>query len=85
MPTDTKSKTRPAQEIRLGYIKATIWANRTEDGPVRYNVQLRRLYKEEPEGEWKTSDSFSRDDLLIAAKALDMAHSWIHEQAKEES
>jgi len=87
MPTaesTTKStKTRPAHEIRLGFIKAVIWANRSGDGPTRHNVQIRRLYKDDPNGDWKSSDSLGRDDLLTAAKVLDMAHSWIHEQGKE--
>jgi hypothetical protein len=41
-----KEKDRPAHEVRLGRIKATIWANETEGGAVRHNVQLRRIYKD---------------------------------------
>lgn len=65
---------KPAQEIRLGRIKATIWANSGENG-TRYNVTFTRLYKE---GDvWKDSQSFGRDDLPLIAKVADQAHSWI--------
>lgn len=71
------AKQKPAHEIRLGKIKATIWANDTANG-TRHNVTVSRLYKEGDE--WKQSDSFGRDDLPVVAKALDMAHTWIFEQ-----
>lgn len=74
-------KDKPVHEIRLGCIKAAIWANEIEGGGIRHNVQIRRLYKDGDD--WKTSDSFGRDDLLIMAKVADMAHTWIFEQAQE--
>ena len=72
------SKPQPVHEIRLGTIKAIFWANNTKHG-VRHNVQVRRLYKDGDD--WKESDSFSRDDLPVVAKVLDMAHTWIFENA----
>ena len=75
----TNGKTKPVHEIRLGAIKAAIWANDTQNG-VRHNVTLSRLYKDEEE--WKSSDSFGRDDLPVVAKVADMAHTWIHQEAK---
>ncbi|MCB9610223.1 MAG: hypothetical protein H6716_26785 [Polyangiaceae bacterium] len=77
--TETK---KPVHEIRLGSIKAAIWANDTQNG-VRHNVTLQRLYKDEEE--WKSSDSFGRDDLLLVAKVANMAHTWIFEQGKNGS
>ena len=74
------SNNRPVHELRMGAIKATIWSNETTAGP-RHNVTVGRLYKDSND-EWKTSDSLGRDDLLLAAKVLDLAHSWIHEQAE---
>lgn len=82
MPKD-KEKERPVHEVRLGRIKATIWANEIEGGGVRHNVQLRRIYKNGDE--WQQSDSFGRDDLPLVAKVADMAHTWIFEQAQEKS
>ena len=72
------AKQKPAHEVRLGLIKAAIWANETDNGK-RYNVTVCRLYKDGDE--WKQSDSFGRDDLPLVAKVLDQAHTWIFEQA----
>ncbi len=68
------SKQRPAHEIRLGRIKATIWANQNDNG-TWYNVTLSRSYKDGDE--WKSSPSFGRDELLTVAKAADLANTWI--------
>lgn len=73
------AKKSAAHEIRIGRIKAVIWANETSAG-VRHNVQLQRIYRPEGEEEWQTSDSFGRDDLLLAAKVADQAHTWICQQ-----
>ena len=77
-----KEKDRPVHEIRLGRIKATIWANEVEGG-VRHNVQLRRLYKRGDD--WAQSDSFGRDDLPLVMKVSDLAHTWIFERSQEKS
>jgi hypothetical protein len=72
---------RPVHEIRLGLIKAAIWHNLTRSGE-RYNVTLSRLFRN---GDvWKESTHFGRDDLLQAAKVLDLAHTWIHQQDRQE-
>jgi hypothetical protein len=75
------SKTKQPHEIRLGGIKAVIWAHETEEGATWYNVTVGRLYKHD-DGQWKTTDSLGRDDLLVAAKVLDWAHTWIYEQGR---
>ncbi len=72
-------KQRPAHEIRLGRIKATIWANQSDNG-TWYNVNLSRSYKDGDE--WKSTTSFGRDELLTVAKVADLANSWIHGQAQ---
>lgn len=74
---------KSAHEIRIGRIKAVIWENVTSAG-IRHNVQIQRLYRPEGWEEWKTSDSFGRDDLLLVAKVADMAHTWVYEQPKSE-
>jgi hypothetical protein len=70
---------QPVHEVRIGSVKAAVWANKTENG-TRYNVTVSRIYKD---GEnWKSTDGFGRDDLLVLAKVVDFAHSWIVEAAK---
>jgi len=68
---------RPVTQIRLGPVRASIWANETASG-TRYNVTLGRLYQKD--GEWKTSTSFGQDELLVLCKALDVAYMWIAEK-----
>ena len=60
--------------MRLGHIKAAIWENTVSD-IVRYNVTFSRIYKDQDE--WKSSDTFGRDDLLVLAMVADQAHTWI--------
>ena len=76
--SDTKAK--PVHEIRLGRIKAAIWANETEQG-MRHNVTITRIYKDGDE--WKTSHSFGRDELPLVQKVADMAHSWIFQHGQD--
>lgn len=67
-------KSKPAHEIRLGSIKATIWQNQSEIS-VRYNVSITRSYRD---GDvWKDTQSFGRDDLPRVTKCADLAYEWI--------
>ena len=75
-------KQRPAHEIRLGRIKATIWANQGDNGSW-YNVVLSRNYKDGDE--WKSSSSFGRDELLTVAKVADLANTWIHQNQNQDA
>ncbi len=75
---DAADGNRPVHVVRLRNIRAAIWGNETDAG-TRYNVTVSRLYKDQ-EQQWCTSESFGRDDLLLLAKVLDLAHSWICEQ-----
>ena len=69
MPEQAKNK--PANELRIGMLKAAIWRNEgTKDA--WHNVTFERSYRD---GEtWKSSDNFGRDDLLALAKLADQAH-----------
>lgn len=62
---------KPVHEVRVGSVKAAIWENPTDNG-VRHNVTFERLYKSDDE--WKQTQSFGRDDLLVLAKVADQAH-----------
>ena len=76
-PAADKANNKPVHEVRLGPIKAAVWANTGESG-VWFSVVISRLYKEGDS--WKRSESFSRDDLPLVAKVADLAHTWIYEQ-----
>jgi hypothetical protein len=85
-PSDSSPPNRgskPAQEIRVGSIKAAIWINQTAVGQ-RHNVTFTRIYRSGED--WRRSDNYGRDDLLVLAKVADLAHTWIceHPTVKEE-
>ena len=71
---------KPVDKVRIGNITAAIFENTGQKGTF-YSVKLERGYKD---GEtWKNTDSLGRDDLLVAAKALDKAHDRILELQQE--
>ena len=74
-----EAKARPIHQIGYSRIRAAIWENHTDKG-IRHNVTLQRVYLDDS-GQWKSTDSFGRDDLLLLAKIADLAHTWICENA----
>lgn len=82
VPMQTQ-KQKPIHEVRLGLIKAAVWKNETESG-IRYNVSFSRIYKKEGDDDWKSTDSFGRDDLLTVGKVADLAHTWIFSQSQDD-
>ncbi len=72
---------QPVHRIRISRIQAAIWQNSGENGPW-YNVTLSRSYKDTND-EWKSTDSFSVDDLLVLAKVANEAHTWIIQKQHE--
>lgn len=79
-----QGKDRPVKVIRMRNLRANIWANRLPSGDLAYNVTFDRLYRAPDQtdihgevtkqGDWKQSQSFGRDDLLLLAKLADLAH-----------
>ena len=63
-----------------GAIKASVWLNENERG-AWHSVTLCRLYKDGDD--WKQTESFNRDDLLVVGKVADQAHTWICEQVQQ--
>lgn len=74
------NSTKPAKEVRIGPIKASIWKNEHENG-TRYNAVFNRIYKDGTQ--WKYTESFGRDDLLLLAKVANETHTWICSQAPD--
>ena len=69
------SGNRPVHEIKLGRVRASIWTNESDRQDVWYSVSISRLYRDGDD--WKTTTSFSRDDLPLVSKAAEMAYAWI--------
>ena len=72
---------RPIHQIRIGLIRAAVWENPTDTG-VWYAVTFERSYRDGEE--WKSSDSYGRDDLLVLAKLADLAHTWIFQAVQRQ-
>ena len=73
---------KPHDEVRISTVKAAIWQNDVA-GKTRYSVTFSRIYRD-AEGQWKTTQSFGRNDLLVLAKVADRAHSRIFELQRTE-
>lgn len=78
----SKTNKPPIHRIKLGAIKAAIWENETKAG-LRHSVTVARIYRDGDK--WEETSSFGRDDLLLVAKVLDLAHTWICEQSKADT
>jgi hypothetical protein len=76
MPMAQKNK--PVHEIRLGRIRAAIWANQTEADKVRFGITVSRLYRDGDR--WHDSQTYYHDDLLVVSKIVHMAYVWIWDQ-----
>ena len=79
---NSESKKQPVQEIRMGLIKAVVWANQTKSNGIMHNVTLSRIYRD-TNGDWQETQSLGRNDLLLAAKVLDAAHTFICRKEQE--
>ena len=72
--SDTK---KPAAKINLYPVSAAIWRKET-DKSVLYSVTFEKSYKDSS-GKWQSSSSFSESELLLVAKAANLAHDEIQE------
>ena len=75
-----ETKNPPVAKVRVGLITGSIWKNKTDKGNF-YNVTFERRYKD-GEGNWKSSHSYTRDDLLVLAKLADWVFEWIATEGK---
>ncbi|HEY4311621.1 MAG TPA: hypothetical protein VGN12_19400 [Pirellulales bacterium] len=82
MAKKQSDKVRPVEEIRIGNIKAALWRNEGEKG-AWFNLTLQRLYRD-AEGQWYSTASFGRDDLLVLAKLANAAHTRILQLTAEQ-
>ncbi len=75
--TNETKKNAPVAKVSVGLQTASIWKNESE-GRSFYNVTFDRRYRD-AKGDWKSSDSYGRDDLLALAKLADLAHTKVLE------
>jgi hypothetical protein len=75
-PLDRKAgNKRPVHTLRHRRLKAVIWRNETERGPM-FNVVIVRSYRDANE-EWQDTHSIGYDDLMNVAALMYEAHAFI--------
>jgi len=83
-PAHGEVSNKPAQTIRYGNIKVTIWKNASEDNGSFFTATVTRSWRDEKD-EWHDSQSFNFRDLPSLSKAIADAHSWIAWQERRQS
>ena len=81
MTTSTTSSTngnQPVSRIFLGPVEVAIWQNAGDNNQPYYRATFGRRYRDN-DGNPQSTKSYGRDDLLVLAKAADMAHTRIME------
>ena len=77
----TQNRNKPADVIRDGSLKATIWENDGEKGPY-HTTQLAKTY-EDREGKLRDTTSFSSGDLLRISELARQAYTRTTELRRE--
>ena len=72
---------KPANTLRCGNIKATIWQNVSEKGPF-FAATFSRPFKDES-GAWRNGTSFGLNDLETLLTVAHEAKEWIAAHALE--
>jgi hypothetical protein len=79
------SNIRPASSFQgSGGIHVAVWKNKTENDQDVYSVKIDRRYRDDKDGEFKSTAYLRASDLLRTQKLLDEADAWI-EQDKAKS
>ncbi len=70
---------KPANTLRCGSIKATIWQNTSEKGPF-FSTTFSRPFKDQS-GAWRNGTSFGLNDLEALVTVARAAKEWISAHA----
>ena len=70
---------KPANTLRCGNIKATIWRNLSEKGPF-FSTTFSRPLKDQS-GAWRNGTSFGLNDLEALVSVVREAKEWIADHA----
>ena len=73
---------KPIQTIRVGGVKASIWANDRGDGRILHTTTIVRSYLTEG-GDWKETNTFLPTQLPELALATTEAFKFIHLHARD--
>ena len=90
MATNTSKKTKtgetakpPVAKLRIGLLSASIWERTTDNGTF-HTVTFERRYRD-TKGEWHSTPSFDKNNLLTLAKLADQADTEIARLTRKEA
>ena len=90
MATNTSKKTNtfepakpPVAKLRIGLLSASIWERTTDNGTF-HTVTFERRYRD-TKGEWHSTPSFDKNNLLTLAKLADQADTEIARLTRKEA
>lgn len=79
---------KPVQKIRAGQVSCALWENELNVSGGRkvkaLKATLERRFKDPATGEWKSSGSFGRNEIPLAAYCLQRAFEYMVEQQSDE-
>ena len=65
----TKEKKKPKATYQIGFVKVTVWENKTKDGNIRKDYQIEKIYKKNDK--WFATNIFNESELLELKAAID--------------
>ena len=74
----SETKKQPTDKVTLYPVSAAIWRNENEKGEAFYSVTFEHSFKDK-DGKYQSTGRFSASELLLLAKAADIAHTKIVE------
>ena len=75
MATKKQQSKQPANQLRCGNIKVTIWENTSEKGPF-FAATFSRPFKDQS-GQWRNGTSFGLNDLEALMNVAFEAKEWM--------
>jgi len=78
----------PVAKIQAGQVSAALWENQVQikgKTVTLLKTTVQRRYKDKDSGEWKSSSSFSRNEIPLAIYCLQKVFEKIIEKQKEGS
>ena len=66
----------PIKKFSVGGVQLAVWQNEGKEGNQFYTVSLDRRYKDKDD-EWKSSNSYKKNDLPKAILALQKAYEFL--------
>jgi len=72
------SNNNPIHRVKLRSVSASVFENQTQKGDTFSVAKIKRSYHDGKE--WKQTDSYSFDDLLVLQQVVDLTIDWMRSQ-----